>query len=227
MCICRYQSLVHCQSYSWGLSLLSCSSHKAKDGRRSLSVHLARTQTDLILVLKITCGYLQLVPAISRVCFGRRALSVPAGLEPKHTVSVCHELSKAWQTLGLSAREEHKHSQGSNIPTAKEHGSYKPNLSVLEHHPPCTFSEGGHWRMNVDELHSVHLPGCYKPTAGHRGVCWCSVSTIHSAQVEMCPSERNSLILMYTLVSYSVLPDRGETDLWQLLISLYYVLLLL
>lgn len=126
-----------------------------------------------------------------------------------------------------NVREQHKHSQGSNIPTAKEHGSYKPNLSVLEHYPPCTFSGGGHWRMNVDELHSVHLPGCYKPTAGRRGVCWCSVSTTHSAQVEMCPSEIKSLTLMHTLVNYSVLLDRGETDPWQLLISLYYALVLL
>lgn len=45
---------------------------------------------------------------------------------------------------------------------------------------------------------------------GHGGVAWCSVSTRHSAQVEMCPSEINSLTLMHTLVNDSVLPVAGR-----------------
>lgn len=74
------------------------------------SPRVARTRADLILVLKITCGCLQLVPAISRVCFGRRTLSVPAGPEPKHTVSVCRGSSlksgKCWafQQWGTQAQ---------------------------------------------------------------------------------------------------------------------------
>lgn len=72
------------------------------------SPRVARTQADLILVLKITCGYLHLVPAIPRVCFGRRTLSVPAGPEPKHAVSVCHGSSpksgKCWGSRQLGAQ---------------------------------------------------------------------------------------------------------------------------
>lgn len=58
--------------------------------------------------LKIACGHLQLVPALSLACFGRRALIVSTGLEPVLFFPIAHcecfpwQQSKVWKILGFS-----------------------------------------------------------------------------------------------------------------------------
>lgn len=93
----------------WLWVSLSCSSCKAKGRRRgfqpaSSSQNSGRSDP----YLKITGGHLQLVPALSLACFGRRALSVSTGPEPMVFFPMAHsecfpwQQSKVWQILGFS-----------------------------------------------------------------------------------------------------------------------------
>lgn len=127
--------------------------------------------------------------------------------------------------LGPSTVKEHKHGHCSNIsqPRSKD----LRNLTSQACNIPL-------WRVTVKQgpwFMSSMVCICLASSSpgwvtGHCGVWRCSVSTRRSAQVEMWPSEMNSLTLMHTLVNYSVLPLSGRGG-WLTLVSLYIPILCL